>query len=75
MKTLLTHEQRQHVFTLFHRGYACLQVGKFGAHRDEDALHSAIIYFIACLEWATPDSDPLLWAEVRAVLNEAKQCA
>ncbi len=73
MQSLLNDDERQHVFLLYRRGFACLQAGKYGPQRDEDDLQLAEIFFRACLEWATPDADPVMWAEIRAALNEARR--
>jgi hypothetical protein len=64
----LPREEIAEVIRVFHCGYRWWQIAKVSAHRRSAEL--ARSYFLACLEWCTPETAKALYDEVHAVVRE-----
>lgn len=66
-REISTDAQRE-AMRLFRSGFSYLLNAKAG---DLDAATHAVVFLMSALEWATPDTCPPEWAEIRFALNEA----
>jgi hypothetical protein len=70
MSTAITEVERQHALAAYVRGLHALERAQAG---DPNAAEEALTQLYACLEWATPETWPCLWAE--AQIARADACA
>jgi len=68
--THLTEAEQRLSYQAFHRGFNYFTEA---VEHDKDALSASIACFLACLEWATPETWPELCKNAHYALNYARQ--